>query len=679
MEIDSKSSPKRKSKNIDLSVLKPIILQNMENAKKQSKVNKSDKKRKQNKEIAENNVDYSDEKVSDPDVIELAEHGETDPGDLADVSAFNSTFASDENSDNVCDEEMAEEEETLAPLNVFNNDKLDFKLISKEKAVIIMEAGALFHFKGKLQLKVLKGSVEILGFKITPSEKQHKVYSPRGYSLLSLQASLSSSDDPECKDLCTQLLKEGLSLDQSREASGDCIIIASRLEESWMNYLHTNINIKTKINLLHRDLNIPTLLQPGGDFEQLEKALDVNLLDQSGSKSRLYLPGEEWGVSLTSINITLDKGDQPKVLAAGGKGVGKSTFIRWLTNNLLAKSPVVLIDLDPGQSELTLPGYMSVSVLDQPLLGPNFCNVGRKTEASIYLGDINVSNCPAKFLKVVHELVEFARNSSKCSGLPWVINTMGWCRGLGLLLLTDTVRMIQPTTLVQISSRFHRKNYPYSLSPDNISTTRDSWSGRPVQVKYAFLEFPAVPESVEAKDMRTKDYWGLPDPRICREAVILSWMGREAGLPAGGEGMPVYRVPWRNLSLHVSHTKVPPTGLLAALNLALVDLCHVEEENVRKPKDSSLYGLVRSSPVTRSLGTGVVRAVDMTERLLYVATGCELEALQKVNCLVAGSTVLPDCLLLSSGSSLYLSDAAICPLDQPWQRFHKPRVEGGTS
>ena len=71
----------------------------------------------------------------------------------------------------------------------------------------------------------------------------------------------------------------------------------------------------------------------------------------------------------------------------------------------------------------------------------------------IFLGDVNVANCPGRFLAVVRQLV---RLGTALGDLPWVVNTMGWCRGLGLLLLTDTVRLVQPTTLVQITSRFHR-------------------------------------------------------------------------------------------------------------------------------------------------------------------------------------------------------------------------------
>ena len=54
---------------------------------------------------------------------------------------------------------------------------------------------------------------------------------------------------------------------------------------------------------------------------------------------------------------------QPRLLVAGGKGVGKSTFVRYLVNRLLAElgGPVLVVDLDPGQAEFSVPGYIFIT------------------------------------------------------------------------------------------------------------------------------------------------------------------------------------------------------------------------------------------------------------------------------------------------------------------------------
>jgi polynucleotide 5'-kinase involved in rRNA processing len=62
--------------------------------------------------------------------------------------------------------------------------------------------------------------------------------------------------------------------------------------------------------------------------------------------------------SLYSENV------QPRLLVAGGKGVGKSTLVRFLVNRLLTElgGPVLVVDLDPGQAEFSVPGRVVFSL-----------------------------------------------------------------------------------------------------------------------------------------------------------------------------------------------------------------------------------------------------------------------------------------------------------------------------
>ena len=48
---------------------------------------------------------------------------------------------------------------------------------------------------------------------------------------------------------------------------------------------------------------------------------------------------------------------QSRVVGIGGKGVGKSTMLRYIANRLIQECGQILwIDLDPGQAEFTIPG-----------------------------------------------------------------------------------------------------------------------------------------------------------------------------------------------------------------------------------------------------------------------------------------------------------------------------------
>jgi len=589
---------------------------------------------------------------------------ENDTNSEFDTSAVNSSFQS-EVSDDDAEMDNGDEGVTIRDLNEFSK----FKILSKDKAVVVLDDDNGFFLKGKVQIKVLKGKLLVLGHYIKPSSKFTSVYSPRGYSLLDLQGFKTSHSD----DISETLINEGLGFDESKLFNGDCIFIMKKLAEAWTTFLHKNLNVKNKLNILYRDHHIPEEWNNDEDIVNVEKTLDINILHPDNQNSRLFRKGENWDLALTSIDLTKKNNMVPRLLVAGGKGVGKSTFLRWLTNSLLSSSSVVFLDLDPGQAELSIPGYMSVGIISEPLLGPNFCQVNRTLEQSIFLGEINVANCPGRFIKVMKTLIDFVVHDDRFQGLPVVVNTMGWCKGVGLMLSIDIIRYFQPSTVVQLHSRFHRKNYPYSLDPSTVDSSRDCWESSASsnqRLSYNLLEFLAVPESLSAKDMRSKDYWGLPDPRLTREIVLLSFLGK-IDWPA-----PVYKIPLSSLTLGVLHTNVDPGSILAIINLALVDLCTVNDQSTAKPSDISMYCVLNpSAQVMPSLGIGLVRNIDMSSKVLYLATNATLSVLDKVNCLLAGSTRLPECIMMADkrkGLS-YLAANSSNPLDNCWQRSYKPR------
>lgn len=74
-----------------------------------------------------------------------------------------------------------------------------------------------------------------------------------------------------------------------------------------------------------------------------------------------------------TFNLFSDEGSRG--IVCGGKGVGKSTFLRYCVNHLLSQGPVLVIDLDPGQAEFTVAGSVSATVVTDPLLGPNFTHL----------------------------------------------------------------------------------------------------------------------------------------------------------------------------------------------------------------------------------------------------------------------------------------------------------------
>ena len=615
----------------------------------------SSKRKGRNKEI---NVKFFENLINPDEEVRDSEND-------MDASALNSSPLRSE--DYEMEEEVDEEEEEADETGFSLSESLKFRLLSKDKAVISLSNDTKFFFKGQVQIKVLKGKLEVLGHFLTEKDKRfHSVYSPRGFSLLYCHV---FKEDSSSTELASELIREGLSHGDTESFSGDCVLVARRLQEPWSKFVMEHFKQRSKMNLLYRDTKkLPVRTDSDASIDLLEQALDINLIHSETKYGRMFHVGQTWDLALQSVQWFRNNNLLPKVLVAGGKGVGKSTFARWLTNRLLASSPVVLVDLDPGQTEVTTPGYLSVTLVTEPLLGPNFTHVGQlQPLLSIYLGDVNVINCADRNIKIIRDLWEFVKLN--LSSHPVVVNTMGWCNGMGLMMLVDTIRMLEPTTVVQLNSRHKRKNFPFSLTPETVGSCREGWRSKRKSLSYNLLEFPAVPESVTAQDMSSSDNWGLPEPRLLRELVLLAWLGR-----TDWSSWPVYTISLSSLVLGCTHTKLQPGSLLAAANLSLVDLCQVEERDVSRPDTSHLYGVLRREVRCPSLGLGLVRNIDTSRHLLHLATPTPPTRLKAVNCLLLGEVQLPSSVLTAGQErSPYVAQQSDNPLDCSWQRYHKPR------
>jgi len=352
--------------------------------------------------------------------------------------------------------------------------------------------------------------------------------------------------------------------------------------------------------------------------------------------------------------------------------VGKSTLLRYLTNRILDEvGPLVVIDLDPGQAEFTLPGCISAVRVDSPVLGPNFANQGRGKTLCLNLGEVNVSNVSRRFARQMARLVKRAGAHPDLDKLPWLVNTMGFNRGLGVKLMADVVDKVRPSTLVEIRSRFDGKNYQ---DVDFDRLTGD---------KCNVLQFEAVPE--DAKVMGSNDLWGIPEPSKLRDIVILSYFGQLHSHSRRGadfflQGVKPFKVSWADIRVQVLHC---PEGITAAsqvpalLNMSLVSLGKLVDDQTETTTAEGLH-LVGEEASVDTLGFGFVRGIDTGQKLLYVVTPLRLKELKHVDCLSVGAVGLPKGIVLSQSKKKrvpYRSDPSkpTMPLAQPWQRYSKPK------
>ena len=319
------------------------------------------------------------------------------------------------------------------------------------KVLVYLPLNTPLFFKGKLKIvRVLSGSVECLGNVITSASISgygHSIFSPKGYSLLRLLAidetkENTNSDGPENRKLNQKLKNElrnlGLQKDVIRKLLRvdqrlGCFLELAELEgPRWVSTLEkylppssSNLSLfgasrkgrQGSIALFGRDFT-PAISQSARQPETLkdsiEKLLNVSFYDGrhyilNQKIPRLYKSHPDWDSAVQSIfkllqqlvknksRNTTDHSNfeelqresvrNPRLMVVGGKGVGKSTFMRYVTNRLLngiaslddpAKEPfptILLIDLDPGQAEFTVPGCLSATKVSRPIMGPNFTHL----------------------------------------------------------------------------------------------------------------------------------------------------------------------------------------------------------------------------------------------------------------------------------------------------------------
>jgi hypothetical protein len=154
-----------------------------------------------------------------------------------------------------------------------------------------------------------------------------------------------------------------------------------------------------------------------------------------------------WREALPGILSDVAKGGS--VAVCGSKNAGKSTCSRLLVNRLLSMGcpRVALLDCDAGQPELTPPGLVSLRVVESPLLAPPYAHM-RPAYRSYFLGDVTAAPEPVLFTAYASELVEVYRRD--LAGVPLVINTDGWVKGLGQDLLNSLLELLAPQHVIRL-------------------------------------------------------------------------------------------------------------------------------------------------------------------------------------------------------------------------------------
>lgn len=213
-----------------------------------------------------------------------------------------------------------------------------------------------------------------------------------------------------------------------------------------------------------------------------------------------------------------------RILVCGAKGVGKSTYLRYLVNRFLSATTngekckkgcnddnscvgkVAIIDCDVGQPELSPPGLLSLTIVTKPILSPPnshiVCSGGGDTYSSTcapgndeegerlfdvadhhckayYYGYTSSKADPTSYITTVKALVADYENlcnngqilnecSNYCdSRIPLIINTDGWVKSMGYEILSSIIGATNPEHIVQILGSSKAKLFELSSHDSN--------------------------------------------------------------------------------------------------------------------------------------------------------------------------------------------------------------------
>ncbi|KAL3618004.1 hypothetical protein CASFOL_038325 [Castilleja foliolosa] len=363
--------------------------------------------------------------------------------------------------------------------------------------------------------------------------------------------------------------------------------------------------------------------------------------ENESSHPKIFIP-EEW--SDAAETIAYGSVAFPIAFVCGPKNSGKTTFSRHLLNVLLQRhKKVAYLDTDVGQTEFTPPGLLSLTVIDK--ITPDLAIPCLKTPARcFFFGDISSKRDPTTYLTYIlalydHYMQEYRMNNNTetndCSGLPLVINTPGWVKGIGYELIVDMLKHMSPTHVVKIRISAESKNLPpgaFWLNEENADdvTIVEIGSARQDYLKRSVL---VQKDARLLRDLRVMAYFRQCFPSDMTISTIKE-------LARSLAAHPPYEISISSIKIKHIHCQVPENEAFYSLNASIVGLA-VSSVSEQWPQ---------------CVGLGIVRGIDTLKGVLYVITPVPQQSLEDVDTLLQGFIQIPTALLQVQGCiSPYMS------------------------
>ncbi|VEN43853.1 unnamed protein product [Callosobruchus maculatus] len=517
-------------------------------------------------------------------------------------------------------EDVEDPEKYFQSVYEVRKPKAAYYSLDDDKIVVLRENSTLPFF-GLFKLKVLYGKIEILGCTLTEHSKAVNVYSPRGSAWLYIRNITDVTDSNLSNFL--PFLESNECLREVVVEETSAVLRCSRSNDRKMRFVEKYISQ----HIFPDDISSKT---PQVAFEP-----------RTGNN--VVITHKKWDEVISQI------GSSTKFMVTGGRGVGKSMFVRYTINRLLGRfKKVRVVDLDPGQSMFTPPGMVSVLYVSEPVLGPSYTHL-MQTERS-YLSNIDVGRNPFVYVKSVKSLMDYIAILD--NDVPTVINYMGFVQSLGLNIISSVITYVKPTDVVQINSKQKKKNFKESLSIQLIKENCKIFGHASIDFQFRLHELNAMNDA-------SSGGWTL-EPRQMRELCVLAYLAEM--LPPNvnsltSNQLPMYKV--KLSSLKLMNMKCEEL-CCAEINGNLVALCDQED----------------NTNIFICYGYGVVRGIDTSSDCVVVMTPVNPEFLEKVLYLVQGDVALPPSVYMTPdeviGKIPYVMQGELVSLGQITKRSYIP-------
>ncbi|CAG8495071.1 6825_t:CDS:2, partial [Cetraspora pellucida] len=362
----------------------------------------------------------------------------------------------------------------------------------------------------------------------------------------------------------------------------------------------------------------------------------------------------------------------PITIICGHRNVGKSTFARYLLNNMLNLygidsllddlhdnncPKVAYIESDVGQSEFTPSGPVSLNILNSPIFGLPFTHI-QQAYGSYYVGSNTPFDDPDYYMHVDEEV---QRIQLKISRLNILVNLIGMGYDLFLRIFDFT----RPTHLFQFYLSIHSYQ---NLPPFPTSVVSPPNEDPP---KIALVDPSEISTKYTSADHQNTKWWQFDKPLIHHSRWCLGWT---KGLT---KGVFVFSgdVPWSQL-LYVLNDSI--VGLVGSIldvdeSFEIVDESETSQEKGISIQPSRYFPFPDYPPPDPSeytfLGLAIIRSIDPFAHTFHMLTPLSYVELQKISLIVKGTLDLPTCFMLDSNNI----STGVCGV--PWKRVPYMNLE----